>query len=222
MPWFDAITGALGEQNPYDAVADWSNTTQKRNRAAVGLDANGNPLPQQTDADGNPVPPDPNNPQTNGVSAATGQALAAGQMQPNQQPQATKTDPSLGALLMNMTQYQPREQGFNQAMGAGFAAISQPRDRDWVRGIFNVNEPDPMKIGQQEQDLASQQQGQDRANSIGMIANNPAQLTALAKSLNMDPVALQTLIRSRSPGRRRPHQTGRSSDADCLERLVHR
>lgn len=103
MPWFDAITGALGEQNPYDAVADWSNATQKRNCAAVGLDANGNPLPQQTDANGNPVPPDPNNPQNNGVSAATGQALAAGQMQPNQQPQATKTDPSLGALLMNMT-----------------------------------------------------------------------------------------------------------------------
>ena len=199
MPWFSAITGGLGEQNPYDEIANWSNEAQRRNRQAVGLDANGNPLPTGLDANGNPVAPaaaDPNNPVNNGQSAATGTALASGVQQPGQQPNSTKTDPSLGALLMNLTQYQQREQGFNQGMGGAFAAFSQPRDRDWVKAIFNVNEPDPMKIGQQEQDLASQQQGQDRANSIGMIANDPARLTAIAKSLNMDPIALQTLIRS--------------------------
>ena len=199
MPWFSAITGGLGEQNPYDEIANWSNEAQRRNRQAVGLDANGNPLPTGLDANGNPVAPaaaDPNNPVNNGQSAATGTALASGVQQPGQQPNSTKIDPSLGALLMNLTQYQQREQGFNQGMGGAFAAFSQPRDRDWVKAIFNVNEPDPMKIGQQEQDLASQQQGQDRANSIGMIANDPARLTAIAKSLNMDPIALQTLIRS--------------------------
>ncbi len=199
MPWFDAITGALGEQNPYDAVADWSNATQKRNRAAVGLDANGNPLPQQTDANGNPVPPDPNNPQNNGVSAATGQALAAGQMQPNQQPQATKTDPSLGALLMNMTQYQQREQGFNQAMGAGFAAFSQPRDREWVSKVFNVNEPDPTKLMQQEQDLASQQQGQDRMNSLSALISGP-QGASIAQRLNISQAELIARYRADPQG----------------------
>ena len=80
MPWFDLLTGALGEQNPYDEASQWSDATQKRNRAAVGLDANGNPLPPAAD---------PNNPVNNGQSAAMGQALATGVQQPDQQPQAT-------------------------------------------------------------------------------------------------------------------------------------
>ena len=190
---FSIITGLLGEQNPEDAIASWSDDQLKRNRAAVGLDANGNPLPQQTDANGNPVSPDPN---AAGQAAAAGPAAASGVMQPQAEPNATKTPPSLGHLMMDLQQYDERNQGFNQALGMGFAAFAQPRDREMVSKAFNVNMPDPLKIAQTQQDLASQQQGQDRANSIGMIANNPAQLTAIAKSLNMDPVALQTLIRS--------------------------
>ena len=86
---------------------------------------------------------------------------------------------------MNMTQYQQREQGFNQAMGAGFAAFAQPRDREWVSKVFNVNEPDPTKLMQQEQDLASQQQGQDRMNSLGAMINDPVKGAQIAAALHM-------------------------------------
>jgi hypothetical protein len=154
------------------------------------------------DANGNPVAPpaaDPNNPVNNGQSAATGTALASGVQQPGQQPNSTKTDPSLGALLMNLTQYQQREQGFNQAMGAGFVAVSQPRDREWVSHIFNVNEPDPMKIGQQEQDLASQQQGQDRMNSLGALISG-TQGKAIADRLNISQAELIARYRADPQG----------------------
>jgi hypothetical protein len=199
MPWFDLITGGLlGEQNPYDAIGNWSNETQRRNRQAVGLDANGNPLPTGLDANGNPVAPTA--PDANqAAGAVTGAALANSQQQPGQQPQSTKTDPSLGALLMNLTQYQQREQGFNQALGAGFGAISQPRDREWVSKIFNVNEPDPMKIGQQEQDLASQQKGQDRMNSLGALIAGP-QGDAIASSLNISKADLIARYRADPQG----------------------
>lgn len=181
MPWFDVLSGALGQANPYDEARTWADEAQRRNRAAVGLDANGNPLPAGPAA---PAAPDPNNPVNNGQSVAMGQALASGVQQPGQQPNATKTDPSLGHILMDMTQYQQREQGFNQAMGAGFAAVSQPRDREWVSKIFNVNEPDATKLIQQTQDLASQQQGQDRMNSIGAMLSGPQGLQ-IANALNM-------------------------------------
>ena len=49
-----------------------------------------------------------------------------------------QTPISLGHLMMNLQQYNEREQGFDQALGAGFAAMSQPRDREWVSHIFNV------------------------------------------------------------------------------------
>ena len=179
--WFGLVTGGLGQTNPYDEASQWSDDAQKRNRQAVGLDANGNPLP----------PADPDNPINNGQSAAMGQALATGVQQPSQQPSATKTDPSLGHILMDLTQYQQREQGFNQAMGAGFAAVSQPRDREWVSKIFNVNEPDPTKLIGQTQDLASQQQGQDAANAIRMTANDPVKGPLLAQQLHMDWGALK-------------------------------
>jgi hypothetical protein len=186
---FSLITGGLlGEQDPRDAIAQWSNENQRRNRAAVGLDANGNPLPPNLDANGNPVAPaDP-------AAVATGTALAGSQQSPDQQPQATKTDPSLGALLMNLTQYQMREQGFNKAMGMGFAAFSQPRDREMVSKMFDVNEPDVNQIGQTEMNLASQTQGQDRANSIAYMINNPKTGPAIAAKLHMDWGALKAGI----------------------------
>jgi hypothetical protein len=196
MPWFSPITGWLGEENPYDAIGDWQDEQQKRNRAAVGLDANGNPLPVDPNT-GAPV--DPNNPQNNGQSASTGQALAGSQLQPNQQPQATKTDPSLGHLLMNLAQYQQREQGFNQAMGAGFAAFSQPRDREWVSKIFNVNEPDVNQIGTEQMSLAGQQQGEDRLNSLGQMIMGK-QGAAIAQSLNISQADLIARYRADPQG----------------------
>lgn len=84
-------------------------------------------------------------------------------------------------------------------MGAGFAAFSQPRDREWVSKIFNVNEPDPMKIGQQEQDLASQQQGQDRMNSLGALISGP-QGKAIADSLNISQADLIARYRADPQG----------------------
>lgn len=189
--WAMSLTGQEPNGNPYDQIGALSDQMQGRNRAAVGLDANGNPLPQGAQGGAAPAP----------GGAATPTALAStGVMQPQQEPNATKTPASMGHLLADLTQYQEREQGFNQALGGMGAAISQPRDRDWVRGLFNVNQVDPLKFTQQEMDMASQQQGQDRANSVGMIANDPDRVAALAKSLNMDPVQVQTILRGDPKG----------------------
>ena len=64
-------------------------------------------------------------------------------LQDGQEPNATKTPKSLGHILMDLQQYQEREQGFNQSLGMGFAAFGQPRDREMVSNMFNVNLPIP-------------------------------------------------------------------------------
>jgi hypothetical protein len=173
--WARALTGDT--DNPEEDIGNYADTLQKQNRAAIGLDANGNPLPA---AAASPSP---------GAQAAA-QAAASSTLPPNQEPNATKTPVSLGHLMMNLQQYNEREQGFNQALGAGFAAASQPRDRDWVRGIFNVTPADPTKIAATQQALASNQQGQDRTNALGQMltSNDPAQMAqaqAIANSLNI-------------------------------------
>ena len=173
--WANALTGGV---DPYQEERDYADNAQKKNRTALGLDANGNPLPPQ---------PDPNQP---AQSAAAGQAAASGVMPPAQQPNATKTDPSLGHILVDLQQYQEREQGFEQALGGIGAAVSQPRNRELVRGLFNTTPPDPIKSVQAQMDLAGQQQSQDRMNSLGLMINDnsPAgqkRLQDLATSLNM-------------------------------------
>ena len=102
-------------------------------------------------------------------------------------------------MMMNLQQYNEREQGFNQALGMGFAAFAQPRDRDMVSKMFNTTPADPMKIAQTQMSLGMQQQGQDRANAIGQMANDQtpagqAKFAALAGQLHMDPAALRAGI----------------------------
>ncbi len=176
--WTQVLTGQGGD-NPYSAIANWSNDQMTRNRGAIGLDANGNPVAAPA-AGG-----DSSNPQADGTSAATGQALATGVQPAGQEPQATKTPQSLGALMANLTQYQEREQGFNQSLGMGFAAFAQPRDREMVSKMFNVNQVDPLKFAQSEQDLAGQQQGQDRMNALGAMINDPTKGPQIAAALHM-------------------------------------
>jgi hypothetical protein len=185
--WARYVTGQTDD--PEQALGQWSDEQQARNRAAIGMDANGNPLPT-------PAAPPAAGP--NGANAAApspgaqaaAQAQAASTLPANQEPNATKTPISLGHLMMNLQQYNEREQGLDQALGAGFAAMSQPRDRDWVRGIFNVTPADPLKFGQAMMDTNSQQQGQDRTNALGQMltSNDPrmqAQAQQIANSLNI-------------------------------------
>jgi hypothetical protein len=195
MPWFDYITGALGEQNPAQAIGDYSDEQQRQNRAAIGLDANGNPLPAGAGATTQLSP---------GAQGAAA-AQASSTLPPNQEPNATKTPVSLGHLIMNLAQYEQREQGFNQAMGMGFAAFAQPRDRQAVSQMFNTTPIDAAKYGQTVMNVGSQQQGQDRANAIGLMVNDTspagqAKLADLARSLNMDPVAVRAMATA-DPGK---------------------
>jgi hypothetical protein len=106
MGWFDLITGGLGQTDPHQEIDDWADAQQARNRQALGLDANGNPLPQATDAQGNPIVSAAGAQPPNGQAVAAGQAAASGVMQPQQEPAATKMPPSLGHILMDLQRYQ--------------------------------------------------------------------------------------------------------------------
>ena len=209
--WARYVTG--DRDNPEEDIGQWSDENQKRNRAALGLDANGNPLPAAAAAapaapsPGAPTPGAPTalpgaNPAADGSAPpdpsqqAAAQAQASSTLPPNQEPNATKTPVSLGHMMMNLQQYNEREQGFNQALGMGFAAFAQPRDRDMVSKMFNTTPADPMKIAQTQMSLGQQQQGQDRANAITTIANDQspagqAKFAALASQLHMDWGALK-------------------------------
>jgi hypothetical protein len=70
--------------------------------------------------------------------------------------------------------------------------------------LFNQDQPNVNQIGATQMSLASQQQGQDRANAIGQLVTDTspagqARLAALAKSMNMDPAALRAMATS-DPG----------------------
>ena len=124
--------------------------------------------------------------------------------------------------MMNLQQYNEREQGFNQALGQGFAALSQPRNREFVGKMFNVNVADPLKFGQAMMDTNVQQQGQDRANSITQIINGPGG-QAIADKLHMDLGSLRIMVRS-DPGAagKIAQQLGTPTDAfRNLEQLRH-
>jgi hypothetical protein len=180
--WARLLTG--DRDNPEEDIGQWSDAQQKQNRAALGLDANGNPLPAAPAAAA-----DPNAASSPGAQAAA-QAQASSTLPPNQEPNATKTPVSLGHLMMNLQQYNEREQGFNQALGMGFAAFAQPRDRQMVSGMFNTTPADPTKIAATQMNLGMQQQGQDRMNALGQMltSNDPAmqaQAQKIADSLNI-------------------------------------
>jgi hypothetical protein len=183
---FSLLTGFLGESDPGQDMADWSNENQKRNRAALGLDANGNPLPAPTAAPAAPGGAAAPSAQLTPGQQATIQAQVASTLPAQQEPNATKTPQSLGATMMNLAQYEQREQGFNQALGMGFAAFAQPRDRQMVSGMFNTTPLDANKLAQTQMSLGSQQQGQDRANAVARMVNNPDMGPKIAQAFGMD------------------------------------
>ena len=200
--WARLLTG--DRDNPEDDIGQWSDENQKRNRAALGLDANGNPVPAAPAAPAAPGAPTAlpgANPAADGSSPgaqAAVQAQASSTLPPNQEPNATKTPVSLGHLMMNLQQYNERSQGFNQALGMGFAAFAQPRDRQMVSGMFNTTPMDPLKAAQTQMSLGQQQQGQDRANAVTQIINGPGG-QAIADQLHMDLGVLRNMVLS-DPG----------------------
>jgi hypothetical protein len=191
---FSIITGALGESDPEEDIGKWSDENQKRNRLALGLDENGNPLPARAAAPAAAAAPGGGGPSAEGAA----QAQAASTLPPQQEPNATKTPVSLGHLMMNLQQYNERSQGFNQALGMGFAAFAQPRDRQMVSGMFNTTPMDPLKAAQTQMSLGQQQQGQDRANAVTQIINGPGG-QAIADQLHMDLGVLRNMVLS-DPG----------------------
>lgn len=169
MGLFDNFRAVLGQPNPADQMGEWEDEAQKQNRQAIGMDANGNPI----------LP---------GSAAA---AQASGTLPAGQEPNATKTPKSLGHMMMDLAQYQQDKQGFNQALGAGFAAFAQPRDRSWVSGMFNVNPIDAAQYGRQLQEMSSAQQGQDRANMVNRLVNDQTIGPQIAQAFGMDWGALK-------------------------------
>lgn len=174
---FGNITGMLGETNPYDEMRDYQARQNAQNNAALGLDANGNPLP--------PPPPGAGPPGLNPPSAKGPTKPTAPGEDPTQ-PQAYATPKDLGSMMLDMQQYNERQQGFNQALGMGFAAFAQPRDRQMVSQMFNVTPGDPTRIGQTLMNLNSQQQGQNRANMVMRLVNDPNQGPQIARAFGMD------------------------------------
>ena len=162
----------LFQPDPEQAIGQWSDEQQRKNRAAIGLDANGVPLLAAPAA------------APNAGDQAVAQANAASTLAPGQEPNATKTPQSLGHLLMNLQQRDEADQGLNQSLGMGFAAFAQPRDREMVSKMFNQDQPNVNQIGATQMSLASQQQGQDRMNALGQLIRGP-QGAVIAQSLNI-------------------------------------
>ena len=166
---FDLITGALGQTNPYDEARAYQQRQNAANNAAL-------PNP---DGSTTPVP---------GAPAPAGGPTPAQTQSPGATPDAVKTPEDLGSIMLDLQQYNERNQGFNQALGAGFAAFAQPRDRPMVSQMFNTQLGDPTKIGQMLMNTNSQQQGQNRMNALGQLISGP-QGDAIAKQLNMGSAA---------------------------------
>jgi hypothetical protein len=171
----------LFQPDPEQALGQWSDAQQAQNRGAIGLDVNGNPLPPPSAPSAGPQGAGG---QGNGGDGAAVAAQASSTLQPQQEPNATKTPVSLGHLLMNLQQRNEASEGLNSSLGMGFAAFAQPRDREMVSRMFNVNQPDPTKFGATLMNLQGQQQGQDRMNALGQMVRGP-QGAAIAQRLNI-------------------------------------
>ena len=159
--------------DPEQEASDYSNSEQARNRAALGEDAQGNVLP------------------TPAVGSAPG--VGSGQIAPPMgaappgpgEPNATQTPKSWGSVLMDLQRRDEASQGLNQSLGMGFAAFAQPRDREMVSKMFNVNAPNELQTVQGMQNMGSLQQGQDRMNALGQQIMDPKAGPAMADRLNI-------------------------------------
>ena len=170
MPaFFRNIMGAMGVPDPIDQMEAYADAERDRNRAALDI----------------------NNP---AAAAAASPIHAATTQSPNQIPNAVKSDPSMGHMIAELSRQQQAEQGWNQAIGMGFGAFAQPRNREAVGKMFNVNPIDATKLGETIMSTGSQQQGQDRANQIASMVNDPKTGPGIAERLHMDWNNLKTMI----------------------------
>jgi hypothetical protein len=181
---FDLITNALGQQNPYDEAREYQRRQNAQNNAALGLGPDGTPLAP-------PGAPGPGAPSSGPTPAQTQPA--------SQQPNSTKTPEDLGSIMLDLQQYNERNQGFNQALGVGVAAFAQPRDRPMVSQMFNVNQSDPTKIGNMLMNMNSAQQGQNRANAVARLVNDQNEGPKIAQAFGMSWDALKAGVLS-DPG----------------------
>jgi hypothetical protein len=189
MPGIGDLPFNMFQPDPEQAIGQWSDQQQAQNRGAIGLDANGNPLP--TPSAPSAGMQGQGGGQVYGGDQGAAQAQAASTLPPGQEPNATKLPVSLGHLLMNLQQRNEADQGLNASLGMGFAAFAQPRDREMVSKMFNVDQPNVNQIGMTQMNLAGQQQGQDRMNALGLMLQGP-QGDQIAQRLNISKAELIT------------------------------
>ena len=173
MPFFDSLMGMLGSPDPLDEMKDYQKRQNAANNAAAGPSAFIPP------GGGGP----PGSPGAPGAAPGAPAANAPPQVStlpPGQEPQGTKTPEDMGSIIIDLTRREQAKQGFNQALGMGFAAFAQPRDREMVSKMFNTTPMDPLKAAQTQMSLGQQQQGQDRVNAILGLANDPKTRLAAA------------------------------------------
>ena len=159
--------------DPDQEASDLANQDQARNRAALGEDAQGNLLPT-------PAPGSAPGVGSGQIAPPMG-AAPPGPGEPN----ATQTPKSWGSVLMDLQRRDEASQGLNQSLGMGFAAFAQPRDREMVSKMFNVNAPNELQTVQGMQNMGSLQQGQDRMNALGQQIMDPKAGPAMADRLNI-------------------------------------
>ena len=173
----NTLLNLISGTDPEQSIADYSDQQQAQNRAALGEDPYGNVLPAPA--------------QGSAPGVGSGQIVAPpaspppGTLPGNQEPNLTKTPQSWGHLLMDLQRRNEASQGLNQSIGLGFAAFAQPRDRQMVSQVFNVDQPDPTKIINTQMNASSLQQGQDRTNALGQQIMDPTAGPAMANRLNI-------------------------------------
>jgi hypothetical protein len=177
----------FGQQNdPAQQMSDWANTQQARNRVAIGTDLQGNLLPSPAPG----TPPGVGSGQITGAPQDPTAAMAAvqqtGVLPPGQTPNATKSDQSLGSMIIALQRRDEAAAGLQQSLALAGAAISRPENRERAFRALSPGAPiNAMGLGQGLMNLASQQQGQDRMNAIGQMIMDPQRGPALAASLNI-------------------------------------
>jgi hypothetical protein len=204
----NAALNLIWGNDPRQQMADLEDTLQARQRVAAGMDLNGNILPSPAPG----TPPGVGSGQITGApqdpTAAMAEMQKNGILSPGQTPNAYKSDPSMGSLILAFQARQEAAAGLQQSIGLGASAFARPENRERVFRSFAPQAPqDAAKLGESLLAMSNAQQGQDRMSALGQMVMDPQRGPAIAQQLNIgweelkaryqaDPGGVGTMIQS--------------------------
>jgi hypothetical protein len=182
----NAALNLIWGNDPRQQMADLEDTLQARQRVAAGMDLNGNILPSPAPG----TPPGVGSGQITGApvdpTAAMAEMQKNGILSPGQTPNAYKSDPSMGSLILAFQARQEAAAGLQQSIGLGASAFARPENRERVFKSFAPQAPqDAAKLGESLLAMSNAQQGMDRMSALGQMVMDPQRGPAIAQQLNI-------------------------------------